>query len=262
MDLVFYNGEHSVTFGGEWNFGEDTATFEGGKNSWTDWHLIPLSKFGIAPPTVKIKSVDIPGMNGTLDFSSVLTGYPTYNNRTGSFNFLLAPGYWDIETAKSDIMGEIQGRIMKVYLDDDPGYYWQGMVWVNEAKSDQSNNSITINYDFKPFKMDIEMSDGPWLWDPFNFETDMAIDYSSLVVDGSLEVIVEDCVAPVMPSFTASSAMTLQHTYMKMDGSTTTRTYELAAGTSIPGAVLRPGTNTFLITGNGTIGISYRGGKL
>lgn len=262
MDLVCYNGEHSATFGGEWNFGTDTATFEGGLNSWKDWHLIPISKLGVSPPSVKMKTVDIPGMHGSLDFSTVLTGYPTYSNRTGSFSFLLAPGYWDIETAKSAIMNKIQGRPMKVYLDDDPGYFWNGTVWVNEAKSDSRLGQITINYDFYPFKMNIRTSEDPWLWDPFNFETDMAVDYSNMIVNDSLLVQIEDAIAPVMPSFTVSSAMTMEHYYLKLDGTAVGKHYELSEGLNTPGLTMKPGINSFLFQGNGTVGISYRGGKL
>lgn len=262
MDLIFYNGEHSVTFGGEWVLSQNAATFEGGYNSWTDWHLIPTSKPVISPPTVKIKQVDIPGVNGMLDLSSVLTGYPLYNNRTGSLSYILAPGFDYWESVKTDIMEKIQGRILKLYLSDDPGYYYQGMVWVNSAKSDAKTNGLDISYDLYPFKRSIITSTDDWLWDPFNFEIDYIHDYGSLIVDGSLSVEISDCMEPISPVFTASAAMTMAHTYKKNDGSSETRTYNLTAGNNQPGATLRPGVNTLLFTGNGTIGIEYRGGRL
>lgn len=262
MYLVFYNGEHSITFGGEWQFEEDSAELVGGYHSWEDWHLVPTTKAGIAPPTVKVKQVDIPGVNGMLDLSSVLTGYPVYNNRTGSFSYIVAPGYGSFEAIKSEIMNAIQGRIMKLYLDDDPGYYYQGMVWVNDAKSDASSNTISISYDLYPFKKPIVSSTDDWLWDPFNFDEDYIHDYSALVVDGELELDIDDCTEPVSPTFTASAQMSLEHIYWLSNGSIRSKQYTLASGESTPGVTLRPGSNILYFEGNGTVGVSYRSGRL
>lgn len=248
MDLVYYNGEHSLTFGD--------------KNSWTDWHLIPTSKPVIAPPSVNFKQVEIPGVNGMIDLTTVLTGYPTYSNRTGSLDFILAPGFEYWENAKSTIMGYLHGKRLNLYLADDPDHYYTGMFSVNALKSDARSNGITINYDLYPFKREIVASDDDWLWDPFNFETGVIRSWSSLVVDGELLVQIDDCVEPVMPQITSSAAMTLQHTYRLADGvATKTKEYPIVAGTS-GGFTLRPGLNSLRFIGNGTIRIHFRGGKL
>lgn len=262
MDLIFYNGEHAATFGGEWQVSNNQRIFVGGKNSWNDWHLVPLQKPVIPPPSVKMRQVDIPGAHGYIDMTTVLTGYPLYNARSGSLGYILAPGYEHWESVKMTVMEYLQGRTMKLYLKDDPGYYWEGIFWVNDLKSDAKSNSITINYTLQPFKKSIQMSDEDWLWDPFNFETGIAMSYGQLTVDGSLEVTVEDCYEPIMPAITASSAMTMTQTYTKPNGVVVTNSYNIPSGTTTPGFTLRPGTNTLIFTGNGTISISYRGGRL
>lgn len=249
MDLIYYNGEHSITFGD--------------KNTWTDWHLIPISKPVISPPTVQTKQVDIPGVHGMLDLTTVLTGYPIYGNRTGSLEFILAPGFEYWENVKTIVSEYLRGRRMTMKLADDPDHYYLGIFTVNAFKSDAKNNSITINYDLYPFKKNIVTSDEPWLWDPFNFETGVIRDWSSLTVDGELVISIDDCIEPVTPEITASAAMTLQHTYRIADGVTTRmKEYSIPVGTSTPGFTLRPGTNDLKFIGTGTIGIHYRGGRL
>lgn len=248
MDVVYYEGAHSATFGD--------------KNTWTDWHLIPTSKPVISPPTVKIKQVEIPGAHGNLDLSTILTGYPTYNNRTGTLDYVLAPGFEYWENAKAVIMSHLQGRTMNLYLQDDPDHYWVGMFYVNSLKSDARTNGISINYDLYPFRRDILQSDEEWLWDPFNFEIGKIKNWGSLRVDGSLQIDISDCQEPVSPTFTCSSAMTLTHGWKAADGSTKTKVYSLPAGASTPTLTLKPSLNTLVINGNGTVGIRYRGGIL
>ena len=70
---------HSVTFGD--------------KNTWDDWKLVAAERPFVAPPTPKTNMVDIPGASSELDFSEELTGYPTYENRTGSIEFTITDQY-------------------------------------------------------------------------------------------------------------------------------------------------------------------------
>lgn len=96
---------HSITFGE--------------KNTWDDWHLIPTSRPVFNPPPTETHMIKIPGANGVLDLSESLTGYPIYENRTGSIEFIVENGHerWDI--AYSDIMDYIHGKQMRAILEDD-----------------------------------------------------------------------------------------------------------------------------------------------
>ena len=249
MDLIFYNGEHSVTFGVA--------------NSWANWHLIPTQKPVIAPPSIKVKQVEIPGAHGILDLTSTLTGYPMYNNRTGSLNFILAPGFESWETAKTRIMQYLYGRQMNLYLTDDPEYYYTGRMTVSDLKSDARSNGLTIDYDLYPFKHKIMLSDDDWMWDPFNFETGVIQSWKSLVVDGELRVGIEDCMDMSRALISTDSAMTLVHTYFLATGEEKHVTYEYEnAVTNDAGPLLRPGVNLLDFSGNGTVGIRYRGATL
>lgn len=129
---------HSITFGE--------------KNSWDDWYLIPTSRPVVAQPKVKTKYIDIPGADGQLDLTELLAGRPLYDMRTGSWEFILQPENWAFEDAISVIMGYLHGRRMRVILEDDPGWYYEGRLEVNALKCDKFYNTITINYSLGPYK--------------------------------------------------------------------------------------------------------------
>lgn len=130
---------HSITFGD--------------KNTWDDWHLIPISRPVFAPPPVKTKFVDVPGINGKMDLLALLVGAPTYGNRTGSFEFVVANDYWSWEVAYSTIMNYLHGRTLHAILEDDPGFYYDGGFSVNEWRSNQQLSTITISYNVQPDKI-------------------------------------------------------------------------------------------------------------
>ena len=153
-------------------------------NTWENWHILPTSRPVFVPPEVKENYIDIPGGNGALDLSEALTKYPTYNNRTGSFEFRVMNHYEKdgklvLESKRidrwaerySEIMEYLHGRCLYAVLDDDPLWFYQGRFSVDEWKSDDTWSVITIGYNVNPFKWSITSSTGPWLWDPFNFET-------------------------------------------------------------------------------------------
>ena len=124
---------HSITFGD--------------KNTWNDWHLVATSRPVFNPPSLKRKTLDIPGGDGLIDVSEALTGYPVYNNREGSFEFAVMNDYWEWQEAYSSISDYIHGQKMIAFLEDDPSYYYEGRFTVSNWKSDKNYSLITIDYD-------------------------------------------------------------------------------------------------------------------
>lgn len=147
---------HSVTFGE--------------KNTWDDWKLVPTSRPLFNPPAQKVKTLEIPGGDGVIDLSQSLTGYPVFQNRTGSMEFVVLNGFKPWHMAFSDIMDYLHGQVMRAVLEDDPEYYYEGRFAVNSWKSDKDNSKITIDYDVGPYKWSLQSSTSDWLWDPFNFQ--------------------------------------------------------------------------------------------
>lgn len=227
------------------------------KHTWKDWKIVPTSRPVFLPPSVKTVTVDIPGADGILDMTESLTGEVQYNNRTGSVEFQVENrnSWYDVY---SDIMDFIHGQQMKAILDDEPVYYYTGRFSVNEWKSEQYRSKIVIDYNVEPYKMEMFSSLEDWEWDSFNFETGIIREYKDLRVDESLTFVIEGRRKSVIPSFTVASddGSGLR---VKFNG----ETYDLPDGTTrVVNIVTRDGKNTLVFTGNGTVSIDYRGGRL
>lgn len=252
MDLIFYNGEHSVKF---WKSENDH------KDSWTDWHLIPTSKPIISMPAVRTKIVELPGINGIIDLTTALTGWPTYGNRTGSLEFILAPGYGILESVRREIANYLHGFSCRLYLADDVSHYYEGTFSVDAVKADARTNGISIGYNLGPFIWDATASNEDWLWDPFNFETDYARDWSDIPVHGSIVLTISECVAPISIIVETSSNMNLVHEYKTYNGVSRTKSYSIVSGEH-KAVTVYPGDNKLTLSGNGTATVYYRGGSL
>ena len=154
------------------------SIYFGEKNTWDDWHLVPETRPVINPPDVKTSYVDIPGGDGSIDLTEALSGYPSYNNREGSIDFIVVNDmYYQVDTHEewyviySEIMNYLHGRKMYMILEDDRQYYYEGRFAVNEWKSDKNFSRITIDYNVEPYKWNLFSTIDDWLWDPFNFIT-------------------------------------------------------------------------------------------
>lgn len=227
----------------------------GDKNTWDDWHLIPKSRPLFNPPSVKTNYIEIPGGDGSLDLTTALAGRPVYKNRTGSWEFYVENGFKDWTVLYSEIMTYLHGKKLKAILEDDPDYYYEGRFAVNAWKSDPNWSIITIDYEVGPYKRSLAAAGNDWLWDTFNFETDVIRSYENLPVSGSLTVVVVGDSMPVPPTIVASVAgMTVTY-----NGDT----YTLNKGSNyISELEIREGENTFIFGGTGSITILYERGRL
>ena len=146
------------------------------KDTYSDWYLVPTTRPSVNPPQNKTNFIDIPGADSQLDFSTVLTGYPVYNDREGSWTFMLEHDICHREwnDIYSEIMDWIQGERMCCILEDDQSWYYTGRFYVSDLKSEQKYTTITITYKLEPYKKPsfIFMTDvkSDWIWDYFDFE--------------------------------------------------------------------------------------------
>ncbi len=236
----------------------------GDKNTWADWYLFPSSRPVINPPEPKFKFVDIPGADSQLDLSTSLTGEIAYSDRTGSLEFIVDNGQLSEYSAEtwselySEIMEYLHGKLLRATLEDDPTFYYEGRFSVNQWKSDPHNSKITIDYTVKPYKFETWSSLEDWEWDPFNFETGIVREYKDLKVDGSLTLVIVGRRMAVTPSFIVKST---DGAGMKVAFKGTS--YDLPDGTSrVINIRTTEGENTLTFTGNGTVSVDYRGGRL
>lgn len=131
----------------------------GGKNTWDAWHLIPTSRPVVPPPDPKTNTVEIPGASGSIDMSETLTGYPLYGDRTGSIDFIFVNDFYtlvdyheDWADVYSDIMSHLHNKTMKMVLEDDPEYYYEGRFKVESWSSGDHYATVKIGYTVGPYK--------------------------------------------------------------------------------------------------------------
>lgn len=126
------------------------------------YYIVPTSRPLVAPPSVKQHVIDVPGVNGSIDLTESITPYPTYGNRTGSWEFAVRnekPYTW--QEVYSMIQNDLQGRLVKVTLQDDPDWFYRGRIAVSDWKSNNDGtwSTITLNYSFEPYKYYKDLAD-------------------------------------------------------------------------------------------------------
>ncbi|MBE6724980.1 MAG: hypothetical protein E7576_07270 [Ruminococcaceae bacterium] len=135
---------HSITFGN--------------KNTYSDWHLVPSSRPVVDPPKPKTQYVDIPGADGSIDLTESLAGRPVFSDRQGSFEFIVLNDFnldnysYDWNSVYTAVLSYLHGKRMRMVLEDDPTYFYEGRFSVNGWKSDANNSKITIDYVVGPYK--------------------------------------------------------------------------------------------------------------
>ncbi len=226
----------------------------GDKHTWNDWKLIWTSTT-ISSPKAKTKTIKIPGGNGVIDLSEILTGHISFENRSITLGFTLHDKdrrTW--QSVYSDLSNYCHGKRMKVVLDSDLTHYWEGRVSVSSSKKAKFHSTIDIALDADPFKYELLSSLEDWLWDPFNFEYDVIREYGHIVVNSSRTITVIGSTMPYTPIVLVDSEMTL---------TCRGKTFKLHKGTQkLYGLTLYDEEYEFTFKGNGSVSIDVRGGSL
>lgn len=220
--------------------------------SYDDWGLLLESIFISFPSPVENK-ISVPGRDGKLDLSEIVSQI-TYDEREIKLTFSLVGSYEDWHKRSSHIANAIHGKIVKIILDTDPGFYYIGRIVLESEKNDDVFENIVISGTVDPFKYDMEDGTGDWLWDPFSFEDGIIREYRGIIVNGSKTVIVPGRRKRAMPSITCSAPMELSCGKITVNLPVgTTKVYELQLG---------EGEHELVFRGKGIVSISYRGGSL
>lgn len=249
----------------------------GNKNTFDDWHLIPVRRPFIVNPPTKFKSVDLIGANGELDYTTALLGYPLYENRKNSlvFRIIDAKDQHSAQTRRDEIASYLHGRYRQMTLEDQPDYYYQGRFEVtdNTYKGKGDWADIEIAYNLEPFKYYVTQSTDDWLWDPFSFENGVIQKalFAGIETSSDTWKYINDLTAlvgdmPVYPviTVTVDSGQTIQmQTYSIRTGSwSATKTYSSSQTDNNSGFVFDVNTTRVRIKGYGTVDITFRTGRL
>lgn len=253
---------HSITFGDGTRYPSGHPKYGQmmGANTWDDWHLIPSKRPSVSQPGIATNLVTIPGRDGSIDLTELVRNRPIYGDRSGSFDFIVDNDHENWEVIRWKIVSTLHGKRMKMVLEDDPGYYWEGRFSVGDWETGPWYSTITISYVVGPYKFKIDSSDSyDIIWDLFDFENDY--DYyaalHNIVLNNSTytaTIIGRDYPFPVSATLTTNGEVTAS-----FGGVTKTLT------PNAPYAELgraAQGENTLTVSGTGTVSISFQGGML
>lgn len=122
----------------------------GNNHSFDDLHLV-LSTMKIPPAKPKTSFIDLPGADGSVDLTEAF-GRVKYSNREASFTFTVLPNQ-NFEQVKRFVCGKINGSRMKILVEKDPDYFWNGRCYVDEYNSDAALNQIVVAAILDPYKL-------------------------------------------------------------------------------------------------------------
>ena len=225
-----------------------------------DWGLYVSNTDYIKEPIQNKSLVDIPGRDGFIDLSEAVAGHLTYRSRVIDLQMQGKRPKKQWDSVMSILRNKINGRICRFIFDNEKTWYWRGRVDIRDFSSLLSIGSFTITMpEAEPYKYSIHASNEPWLWDPFNFETDMITQIDEITVSGSEEVTIPAGHMYVSPEFVCRSITSSPFTVT--DGNTT---INLVNGKNKDPRIKVSGDEdvTLTFSGNGKVSIVYRGGSL
>lgn len=122
----------------------------GNLHTYDDLNLI-LSKKEIGSPAVKTKKIDVEGADGELDLTEFF-GEPKYENVRHKFEFSTIIPQAMFTTHFSTIKNALHGKKLKIILDDEPGAYYVGRLFVSSFTDEKGIGKVTIEADCEPWK--------------------------------------------------------------------------------------------------------------
>lgn len=229
-------------------------------HSYDDWGLYVTNTDYIGEPKQITNYVAVPGRDGLLDLSDVVTGRPTYSGREISIKLAGHHNKVSWDSVISAFRNNINGRICRIVFDNDKSYYWRGRIEIKDFESVLNLGMFQVDIpNADPYKYDLFSSAEPWLWDPFNFETGEIIQTQATVIVGSGSITIPHGHMPTCPTIVISSMVsgTFKLSY---DGAE----YYLSKGNNTIPAVMVGGDNDVKLDfiGSATVQIVYRGGSL
>lgn len=235
---------------------EDTAQTY---HTLEDWDLALGNNNYIGDPEMETTYISVPGRDGLIDASEAISGRRVYKQRELSFELGGVRSRLSWDGVISSFRNNINGRICRLTVDNDKGYFWRGRVYVQGFDRFRELGKFTLAVPCaEPYKYSVTSSAEPWLWDPFNFETDYITYIGSITIVGSTNVTIPHGNMLVMPEIVATNVIgTLTVDFNGI-------TYTLASGTNKIPSIMVGGESdvTLTFSGNAEVQIVYRSGSL
>ena len=225
-----------------------------------DWGCALGNNNYIGAPEMETTYITVPGRNGMIDASEAVSGRRIYKKRELSFELGAVNPRLSWDGIISNFRNNVNGRVCRLTLDNDIGYFWRGRVYVEDFDRFRDLGTFTLHVPVAdPYKYDVNSSAEPWLWDPFNFETGVITNTGAVVIDGSGSVTINHGHMLTCPEIVVSD-LTSSSFYVTFNGSD----FALVPGSNTIPSILVGGEEdvTLTFTGSATVQVVYRGGSL
>lgn len=134
-----------------------TFIYDGGTFHTGDTFGLLQQVKDISGPEVQSHFLEVPGRNGKINMTNVLTGYPCYNNRTIELTYFYNSTWGDMIDIRA-VLGRMHGKTVKAIDDDTPDYYYTGEVYV-DFEQHPTYLIITVQIDAEPFRYELEYTE-------------------------------------------------------------------------------------------------------
>lgn len=226
-----------------------------GKHSFRDYHMIIGNTNPVGAPEPYTQTVDVP-FGSPIDLTE-FTGGVTYVSRPITLKMGCMNDVEDWPRYLSQLYSDLQGKTVKFVFDEDKNFFYVGRATLSDYDRAQELGTFTISSQANPYKYDILSAAEEWLWDTFNFNTDIARGYCSIEVGAEPKtVIIAGSQKPVSPTISSNAQITVE-----FEG----QEYQLQNNVprTIYDIVLKDGKNELIFKGGpALVSVDFRGGYL
>lgn len=125
----------------------------GDKHSYSDYGLYLSNPPDYGTPELKTVTLEIPGMDGVLDYTEAIAGDVKYSNREQEYTFVCMIDRWHREELKAEIMNDLHGNRVQIIPDEDPEWYFMGRPSVAFDDIDSWRMKVVITVVADPFRI-------------------------------------------------------------------------------------------------------------
>lgn len=225
-----------------------------------EWEMALGNNNYIGDPEMETTYIKVPGRNGLIDATEAISGRRIYKKRQLEFELGGVRDRLNWDSIISGFRNNIDGRICRLTLDNDKSHYWRGRVYIKGFDRFRELGTFTLAVPTAdPYKYSVTSSAEPWLWDPFNFETDYITYIGAVTVNGTETVTIPAGHMATSPELVVSDKTSSSFT-VEADSVT----YTLVAGSNKIPAIIVGGDSDVELTfsGNAKVQIVYRSGSL
>ncbi|MGL5531756.1 MAG: hypothetical protein ACRDCZ_07190 [Culicoidibacterales bacterium] len=214
----------------------------GTKHTYNDWGL-KLTNIVNTLPLVKTTYIDVPFANGSIDLTEAFNKDVTYQNRKLSFSFDTNLDWKRRHLLIEQMASYVHGQKHKIWLPDDPNYYYIGRLNIGEYNNETTLAEISVEAICDPYRYK-------------NEKTIIEFTFLSQLETSTLVIGCQNSRKRVIPTITISA-----ETRIKFQD----KNYVLGAGVyTLTNIIFSEGENVIEATGVGgaTIKIEYQEGAL